>query len=220
VIADPIATAISRLIDSLIHLWDRSEAFLWSLAFAGAAVFSLLWAGSYLGWGEAAKGFNSYGLFAAIWTVVFAIIAACRTWDGRAKKTVHLTSDDANSHWGQTVSPGGSTATVFDFRMRATNIASPRKQIIMSDARLLRPRVGRPQTRVATRDPINDQFRDGLSIPPNRFREIHFAFVVEKALGIPGKPIAAVVSVSDHRGRWHKFKFQKLRPIGGTGLVS
>ena len=67
---DPVT---SQLIESAIRLWDRREAFLWSLAIAGGAVYAILFGGAYLGWSGTREAFASYGLWTLIWTIVFAM---------------------------------------------------------------------------------------------------------------------------------------------------
>jgi hypothetical protein len=199
-------------------VWDRSEAIFWSLVVAGVAGYAFLFAGAYLGWGGMREAFASYGLWILICTVVFAIVAGGVTWEKRANPTVRLIGDAAQSRWDRTVGPGGKTGTAFNFHMQATNIS--RVPIRMPLARLLRPRVGKPEVPVETRDPLSNQFGQAPPLEPNDTRDIRFTFSVDEPIGRPGKTITAVVSVSDQLGRWHKFKFKKLRPSTEASTTS
>lgn len=194
-----------------MHVWDRSEEISWSLVAAGVAGYAFLFAGAYLGWsGGIREVFASYGLWLLICTVVLAVIAGGITWEKRANPTVHLSGDAAHSHWERTVGSDGNTGTVLVFQMQATNISGG--PIRMSLARLLRPRAGKPEVPVETRDPLSNQFGQPPALEPNDTRDIRFVFNVDAPIGRPGRTITAVVSVSDQLGRWHKFKFKKLRP--------
>lgn len=201
-----------------MRLWDRSEAIAWSLVVAGVAGYAFLFAGAYLGWGGVRAAFASYGLWILLSTLVLALVAGARTWEKRANPTIHLIGDADQSHWDRTVEPGGKTVTAFNFHMRATNISPG--PIRMPLARLLRPRVGRPEVRVETRDPLTNQFGQAPAMEPNDTRDIRFTFRVDKPIGRPGKTITAVVSVSDQLGRSHKFKFKKLRPATDSATTS
>ena len=84
----------------------------------------------------------------------------------------------------------------------------------MSLACLLRPRVGNPEVDVKTRDPLTNQFGDAPPMEPDETRDIRFTFNVDGLIGRPGKALSAVVAVSDHLGRAHKFKFKRIQPSG------
>jgi hypothetical protein len=194
-----------------MHVWDRSEEISWSLVAAGVAGYAFLFTGAYLGWsGGIREVFASYGLWLLICTVALAIIAGGITWEKGTNPTVRLNGDAAHSHWDRKVGSDGKTGTTFIFQMQATNIS--RVPIRMPLARLLRPRVGKPEVPVETRDPLSNQFGRPPALEPNDTRDIRFVFNVDAPIGRPGKTITAVVSVSDQLGRWHKFKFKKLRP--------
>lgn len=207
---DPVDTP-SKLINSLVGLWERSEAFLWSIAIACGLVLAVLAAGWYLDLAPARETFVSYGLFVLIAFVVATVIACGRSYEGREPATLHLIGDDSQSYWGRSTSVDGKHATVFNFCMRATNIS--RKPIRIPVARLYRPRVGSKQeVAVATFDPHFNEYSDSASaMGPNGVRQIRFKFIIDKEIGNPGIPMKAVVSISDQRGRWHKYKFAQLR---------
>ena len=63
------------------------------------------------------------------------------------------------------------------------------------------------------RDPLTNQFGDAPPMEPDETRDIRFTFNVDGPIGRPGKAISAVVAVSDHLGRAHKFKFKRMQPI-------
>jgi len=194
-----------------MHVWDHREAVSWSLVAAGVAGYALLFAGAYFGWGGMRGVFASYGVGMLAGTVVLAIIAGGVTWEKRANPTVHLVGDAAQSHWERTIGPGGETGTALHFQMQATNIS--RGPIRMSLACLLKPRVGNPEVDVKMRDPLTNQFGDAPPMEPDETRDIRFTFNVDGPIGRPGKALSAVVAVSDHLGRAHKFKFKRMQPI-------
>jgi hypothetical protein len=199
------------LIETGMSVWDRREEISWSLVAAGVAGYAFLFAGAYLGWSSGIREvFASYGLWLLICTVILAILAGGITWEKRANPTVRLNGDAAHSHWDRTVGADGKSGTAFVFQMQAKNISLG--PIRMPLACLLRPRVGKPEVPVETRDPLSNQFGQAPPLEPNDTRDIRFTFSVDSPVGKPGKTMTAVVSVSDHLGRWHKFKFKKLRP--------
>jgi hypothetical protein len=211
VVVDPLARGTAQLIDAALRLWDRSAAFLWSLAAAGAAVYAILSVGNYFAWDGTPGAFASYGLGVLIWTVVFTAVAIARTVEGRAKRPMYLVGDQVQSSWGPMLLRGGGSGTVFNFRMRVTNLT--RGNIRVTVARLLKPHVGKPEVRVETRDPATNMYGEAPPMVPNATRDIHFMFVVDRQLGTPGKPMKAIVTLSDQRGRWCKYTFAKLRGI-------
>jgi hypothetical protein len=207
---------LSRGLDGLLKLWERGKALLWALAAICVAVFAILFVGAFLGIAEAASAFQSYALWLVLAGAVFAILAAIKTIETRYQQpTVHLIPETMPI-WSQSQQPDGRVTTQFSFRMQATNLTD--MVIQLSEVR-----VSRPWTRarilanvLVTRDPnpnVNT-FAHKNPILPRAISEASCTIMFDGAIGRQGKPMTAVVKVSDQFGRWHKVKFRLIEARG------
>src|SRR2546425_11371098 len=96
------------------------------------------------------------------------------------------------------------------FDMQATNLTD--RPIKLSAVRLSRPwtRTRILEKTLITRDPnpgVNTYSSENR-IRPRRVSDASCIFILDGPVGRRGKPMTAVIKVSDQFGRWHKLKFR------------
>jgi hypothetical protein len=208
---------LSKGFDVLFQLWERGGAILlWALTAISAVVFAVLVAGAVIGVAEAGLALESYGLLLVLAVVAFGILAAVKTIQSRYRSpTVHLIADETQSFWSQSKQQDGRITTQLSFRAQVTNLTDD--VIKLSDVRISRPWTqARLLAKVLlTRHPHYPEvrlFSHENPIAPRAISEVHCTFMLERAIGRPGRPMIAVFKISDQLGRWHKVKL-KLNDI-------
>ncbi len=206
----------SKALEGLLQLWERGETLLWALAIICAVAFAMFFGGTWLGVGAAASALASYGLWLVLGALVFGILAAVKTIEGRSRPSVHLIANNSRSLWGQSKQPNGRIITHLALHMQATNLT--KKYIRLSAARLSRPwtRARVLQSQLATRN--NDligTYSQENPIGPGATTDALCTFVLDGPVGRKGRPITAVIKVSDQFGRWHRLKFRPVDPSTG-----
>jgi len=210
---------MSGFLDQIAELaarsWERGKFFLWGIACAGAAVFILLLSGKRYDIGNAAALYDSYAVLALLLGVVAGVLAMWRTIEGRSPPSVRLIPNNQQSFWGQSRQPSGNVITQYSFRMQVTNLTD--HLVKLSALRMIKPRLRRSDEELAlhvlTRHPDNNTYGFEFPIRPRALSQASCDVIVNRAIGTPGKRITAIVKISDQRGRWHKVKFEKLRPM-------
>ena len=209
---------LSKGLDGLLQLWWRGKALLWALAVIFGAVFVIFFVGAFLGIPTAAIALESYGLWLVVGAVVLAILAAVKTIETHYRPpTVHLIPNNAQSLWTQSKQTDGRVTTQFSFGMQATNLTDT--VIQLSEARISRPwtRGARVLANVLiTRNPNPNVNTFGHANPilPRAISEASCTIMLDRAIGRQGRPMTAVLKVSDQSGRWHKVKFKLIDPHG------
>jgi len=130
---------------------------------------------------------------------------------------VHLIPNNAQSLWTQSKQTDGRVTTQFSFGMQATNLTDT--VIQLSEARISRPwtRGARVLANVLiTRNPNPNVNTFGHANPilPRAISEASCTIMLDRAIGRQGRPMTAVLKVSDQSGRWHKVKFKLIDPHG------
>jgi hypothetical protein len=202
---------ISRGLDGLFRLWERGQALLWALAIICAVIFAILFVGAFFGIAGTGVALESYGLWFVLGGAALGIFAIIRTIEGRYRPpSVHLIANNAQSFWSQSRQPDGRIATQLAIRLRATNLTH--HVITLSEARLIRPWVrARVLANVlVTIDPnLNvNVFSHENPISPRAISEVACTYILDGAIGWPGRPMIAVFKISDQFGQWHKVKFR------------
>src|SRR5262249_38088034 len=154
---------------------------------------------------------QSYGLLLVLGIAGFGILAAVKTIASRYRPpSVHLIANNAQSFWAQSRQQDGRITTQLSLGFQATNLTD-------NSIRLSAIRLSRPGTRAAilanvliTRNPNPEisTFSRENPIRPGAVSEVSGTLMFEKAIGRPGKPMTAVIKVSDQFGRWHRVKFR------------
>jgi hypothetical protein len=173
---------------------------------------AILFGGAFLGIAGAAVVVQSYGVWLVLAGVGFGTLAAVKTIVGHYRApSVHLIADETQSLWGQSRQPDGRTTTQLSFQAQATNLTD-------NFIKLSAVRISRPWTRarvltkmLATRHPdyprVN-MFSREYSIAPGAVSYVTGTLILEGAIGRAGKPMNAVLRISDQFGRWHKMKLK------------
>lgn len=210
---------LSRGLDGLLQLWERGKALLWALAAICAAVLAILFVGAFLGVATATVALQSYGLLLVIGAAGLGILAAVKIIASRYRPpSVHLIANNAQSLWGQSRQQDGRITTQLSFRFQAANPAD--NFIRLSAVRLSKPWTRAPVLAnvllTSNPNPKINTFSQANPIAPRAISEVSGVLVFDKAIGRPGKPMTAVIKVSDQFGRWHKVKFRLVDPRGSN----
>jgi hypothetical protein len=194
--------------------WRHGSRFLGSVALACAVAAGVLRVGAKFGIPNAQPWWNEYGLILMVMSAVVAVFAAFRLWAEKQNTGVFLIADEEQSLWHHAKQQDGSILTQFSLRFEVTNTNG--HVLHLSKVRILWPWIGLSRiltARVATLDPLPNNYSSAYSIPARSRRECSASVMAKGTIGGEGrkKPMRVTMGVLDNRGRWYKVVFRGLR---------